>query len=76
MPFCGFAVLQSVLIVLWLSIAGANATSPTVKQPQVDTPKRMLFVGNSYDYYGSVSKEDSAFVQKVADETVKQLFGS
>lgn len=26
--------------------------SPTVKNPQVDTPKRLLLVGNSYLYYG------------------------
>ena len=29
----------------------AVAATPTVKQPQVDTPKRVLFVGNSYLYY-------------------------
>jgi len=46
-----FAVLQSVLIVLWLSVAGAYAASSAVRQPQVDTPKRVLFVGNSYLYY-------------------------
>ncbi len=32
--------------------AAAQAAAPAVKQPQVDTPKRVLFVGNSYLYYG------------------------
>ena len=32
-------------------------------------------VGNSYDYYGKVSKDDAAFLQVVADETVKKFFG-
>lgn len=32
-------------------------------------------LGNSYDYYGKVSKEDAAFLQQVADETVKKFFG-
>lgn len=32
-------------------------------------------VGNSYDYYGKVSKEDAAFLQQVADDTVKKFFG-
>ena len=31
--------------------------------------------GNSYDYYGKVPKEDAAFLQKVADETVKKFYG-
>jgi hypothetical protein len=31
--------------------------------------------GNSYDYYGKVSKDDAAFLQAVADETVKKFFG-
>ncbi|MGL4574027.1 MAG: DUF4886 domain-containing protein [Burkholderiaceae bacterium] len=29
------------------------AGAPTVKAPQVDTPARLLFVGNSYFYYGN-----------------------
>ena len=32
-------------------------------------------VGNSYDYYGKVDKETAAFLQKVADETVRKFFG-
>jgi hypothetical protein len=35
--------------------AATEAASPSIKAPQVDTPKRVLFVGNSYLYYsGSV----------------------
>ena len=30
----------------------AWALEPTVKTPQVDTPQRVLLVGNSYLYYG------------------------
>jgi hypothetical protein len=32
-------------------------------------------VGNSYDYYGKVDKETAAFLQKVAEETVRKFFG-
>jgi hypothetical protein len=32
-------------------------------------------VGNSYDYYGKVSREDAAFLQAVADDTVRKFFG-
>lgn len=31
--------------------------------------------GNSYDYYGRVGREDAAFLQQVADDTVKIFFG-
>lgn len=32
-------------------------------------------VGNAYDYYGRISREDTAFLQQVADDTVKKFFG-
>lgn len=32
-------------------------------------------VGNPYDYYGKVGKEDAAFLQKVAEQTVSRFFG-
>jgi hypothetical protein len=32
-------------------------------------------VGNTYDYYGRVSKEDAAFLQQVAEDTVKKFYG-
>ncbi len=45
------AVLQSLLVAALLSVAAVHAAAPLVTQPQVDTPKRVLFVGNSYLYY-------------------------
>lgn len=50
------SVVQSLLMALAVLVAGtAQAASPAVKAPQVDTPQRILFVGNSYFYYsGSV----------------------
>ena len=33
-------------------------------------------VGNPYDYFGAIDKDTLAFVQKVADETVRKCFGS
>lgn len=35
----------------FLIAAAVQAASPAVKAPQIDTPKRVLFVGNSYFYY-------------------------
>jgi hypothetical protein len=35
-----------------LAPLAAAAVAPEVKAPQVDTPKRVLFIGNSYLYYG------------------------
>lgn len=32
-------------------------------------------VGNPYDYYGKLDADTKAFVQKVADDTVKKFFG-
>ncbi len=32
-------------------------------------------VGNPYDYFGKIGKDDLAFLQKVADETVKKFYG-
>ncbi len=31
-------------------------------------------VGNAYDYYGKVGKEDAAFLQQVAEDTVKKFY--
>lgn len=72
MLFRGFAVLQSVLIVVWLSIAGAYAASPTVKQPQVDTPKRVLFVGNSYMYYNDSLHNHVNRIASAADPSLQK----
>lgn len=32
-------------------------------------------VGNPYDYFGAIDKDTLAFVQKIADETVRKFFG-
>lgn len=32
-------------------------------------------VGNNYDFFGKIGKEDAAFLQQVADDTVKKFFG-
>lgn len=32
-------------------------------------------VRNAYDYFGKIGKEDAAFLQQVADDTVKKFFG-
>jgi len=32
-------------------------------------------VGNTYDYYGKIDKEMAAFLQKVADDTVRKFYG-
>lgn len=36
----------------WIPLVNAAAPTPSVRVPQVDTPERVLFVGNSYFYYG------------------------
>ena len=32
-------------------------------------------VGNTYDFHGQIGKDDAAFLQAVADDTVKKFFG-
>ncbi|MBT8416317.1 MAG: hypothetical protein KJO42_02670 [Silicimonas sp.] len=32
-------------------------------------------VGNGYDYFGKISKEDAAYLQQVAQDTVANFFG-
>lgn len=46
--------LKKLLLVFFLVSFSALswALDPTVKSPQVDTPKRLLLIGNSYLYYG------------------------
>lgn len=45
--------LMFVLLAIVLPLVPATATtpSPVIKAPQVDTPTRVLFIGNSYLYY-------------------------
>jgi hypothetical protein len=47
----------SLLVASFMGVVGtasslAASPAPTVRAPQVDSPKRVLFVGNSYMYYG------------------------
>ena len=48
------SVLRPLLLAtaLALSALHAGAVAPAVKAPPVDTPTHVLFVGNSYFYYG------------------------
>ena len=59
MRFHASAALRRGLLAAGLALAAglpwaaqAQALAPVVKQPQIETPKRVLFVGNSYFYYG------------------------
>jgi hypothetical protein len=60
------------LLVAVLSLAGiaTAAQSPLIKAPQVDTPKRVLFVGNSYLYYGDSLHNHVRRVVMAADPTL------
>jgi hypothetical protein len=51
----GLACLRflSVMLIGMASLGSSLAASPAVKSPQVDNPGRVLFVGNSYFYYGN-----------------------
>lgn len=70
------AVLKPALLAVLLTFAaGALAAGPAVKRPPVESPKRVLFVGNSYDYYGKIGKETAQFLQRVADVTVQKFYG-
>lgn len=64
--------LQTLLVVTLLSLAGAQAASPNVKQPQVDTPKRVLFVGNSYMYYNDSLHNHVNRIASAADPSLKK----
>lgn len=64
--------LQSFLLVALLSMATAQAASPSVKQPQVDTPKRVLFVGNSYMYYNDSLHNHVNRLASTADPSLKK----
>jgi len=69
-------LLQSCLLVMLLSVAGVHALSPVVKQPQVDTPKRVLFVGNSYLYYGDSLHNHVSRLVTAGDPSVKLQYKS
>ena len=54
-------------VVLFPSIALSQALpAPLVKKSPV---------GNPYDYFGALDRDTRAFVQKIADETVRRFYG-
>ncbi len=66
-------LLQSFLIVVLLQVAGVHAASPMVKQPQVDTPMRVLFAGNSYMYYNDSLHNHINRIASAADPALQKL---
>ncbi len=44
-----FALFFATVLSVWI---GSAAAAPSVAKPQVESPKRVLLVGNSYIYYG------------------------
>jgi len=68
-------MLQSLLLASLLATGLAvQAAGPSVKLPQVDTPKRVLFVGNSYLYYNNSMHNHVRRLVAAADPAVgKQL---
>lgn len=68
------ALLQSLLLVTLLAAGMAvQAAAPTVKLPQVDTPKRVLFVGNSYMYYNDSLHNHVNRIASAADPSLQKL---
>lgn len=67
-------LLQSFLLMALFSVVGAHAASPAVKYPQVDIPKRVLFVGNSYLYYNDSMHNHVRRLALAADPTTAKAF--
>ena len=53
------------------SLLGTYLAACVVYQSIYGTPA----VGADYDYFGAIDKDDAAFLQKIADETVREFFG-
>ncbi len=69
------SLLQTLLLIaLLVNAVAANAASPVVKQSQVDTPKRVLFVGNSYLYYNDSLHNHVRRLALAADPTTARAF--
>lgn len=68
------AFLHLFLVVVLLSPVFAQAASPTVTQPQVDTPRRVLFVGNSYLYYNDSMHNHVRRLALAADPVTAKAF--
>jgi hypothetical protein len=66
-------LLKTLLLAGLLATGVTQAASPAVKAPQVDTPKRVLFVGNSYLYYGDSLHNHVSRLVTSGDPSVKGL---
>jgi len=64
----------SLLLTLLFTAVAAAAATPAVKQPQVDTPKRVLFVGNSYLYYNNSMHNHVRMFAMAADAAAAKTF--
>lgn len=73
--FFGFMKFGIIIVALAQASGIHAAQSPGVTRLAGDAPKRILFVGNSYDYYGKVDREVAAFLQQVAHDTVTRFYG-
>ncbi len=67
-------LLQSFLFIALLSVVDVQAAGPVVKQPQVDTPRRVLFVGNSYLYYNDSMHNHVRRLALAADPVTAKSF--
>lgn len=71
------SLLQTLLLSALLAAGvAAHAASPSVKQPQVDTPKRVLFIGNSYLYYGDSLHNHVSRLVTAGDPSLKLQYKS
>lgn len=64
----------SALLGFLLVAASAVAATPEVQRPQVDTPKRVLFVGNSYFYYNNGMHDHVLMLAMAADSATAKGF--
>jgi len=59
--------LLALALTLCVGMAAAQSAAPGVKAPQSDTPKRVLFVGNSYTYYNGSLHVHANRIARIAD---------
>ncbi|MBX3665922.1 MAG: hypothetical protein KF834_09565 [Burkholderiales bacterium] len=75
MKFRGMSVMQAFCAAgLLVAAMLVHAAEPAVRQPQVDTPKRVLFVGNSYLYYNNSMHNHVRRLALAADPDVARSF--
>lgn len=60
------------LLAFALVAQAAAAPAPVVRQPQVETPKRILFVGNSYLYYNDSLHNHVRRIAIAADPSIEK----